>query len=451
MKKLNLRQLNFDLIKFIISFSSLFALQNIAGLISGFFGIVILSQLGPDYLAAGPLTMMAKYWVVFPLAGFFRYTSLKMMHARANKNSTLINAYFKNGLILMVLLTILLCISLKIIFNLFFTLNPSIIHAKIITLDYLKIFYFTAFLMSLNIALNNYLIVIKKTSLSVKINVLKSIVFLILCYVLIHKYFGKEWGILGYAYAEIMTESLMLIYKSMYIFKYNKLHLSLNLFRQNINKKLLTEQIKYGQTFLYRSFATLFNIFVTTALCFKLGQEMLETIEVGNEYFMIFFFTLIAITASSSIKLAHLYGKKDFKKIKEYALYNTAYTVIVCTIVLLFIFFFKESLVEIFIKSHNYINVHLIHFMIIGLMFVGVRIFFTLMAANYAGYLSAISDFHFSMYVDVFTRVVIPLIILFILCFMSYNIFWIFFMGIILSCFQFILLCGRWKYLTQKY
>ena len=43
------------------------------------------------------------------------------------------------------------------------------------------------------------------------------------------------------------------------------------------NKKLLIEQIKYGQTFLYRSFATLFNIFVTTALYFKLGQEMLET------------------------------------------------------------------------------------------------------------------------------------------------------------------------------
>ncbi|ASK79205.1 hypothetical protein CF386_09035 [Paraphotobacterium marinum] len=317
MKKLNLKQLNFDLIKSIVSFSSLLALQNISGLISTFLGIVILSQLGPDYLAAGPLTMMAKYWVIFPLGGFFKYTSIKMIHARANKNSTLMNDYFKNSLILMVLLTIILCISLKIIFNLFFTLNPSIVHAKLITLDYLRVFYFTAFLMSINIALNTYLLVIKKTSLSVKISILKSFLFLILCYGLIHKNFGKEWGILGYAYAEIITASLILIYTSMYIFKYNKLTLSLNLFRQNINKKLIIEQIKYGQTFLYSSFSALFNIFVTTALCFKLGQDMLETIEVGNEYFMIFFFTLFAISTASGIKLAHLYGKQDFKKLKN--------------------------------------------------------------------------------------------------------------------------------------
>ncbi|ASK79204.1 hypothetical protein CF386_09030 [Paraphotobacterium marinum] len=117
---------------------------------------------------------------------------------------------------------------------------------------------------------------------------------------------------------------------------------------------------------------------------------------------------------------------------------------------MLVILLFKENLVEIFIKSHSYISEHLLHLMTVGLMFVGVRIFFTLMAQNYISYLSAISDFHFSMYVEVFARVILPLIILFILFFIPYNIFWIFYMGIILSFLQFTLLCGRWKYLIQK-
>lgn len=383
-----------------LSFSLTFS--RLINTLTGFFGILMLAQLGHDPLAASALITPMQGTLFIVSISFLFSIGVVIGHAFGGKRYDEVGIIFQQGLLLA---TLIVAPVLVVQWNinhilLAFGQDPRLV--SMIT-EYFRIYTVAMPPFLWMIVCQQFLIAVGKQNWIVLISAALFVTNISVAYTLIYGHFGfPQMGIngLGVTYA-IQGWVSFLLYLSCCYFNQDFKHYGLFRWRLKGNFRFLKQIFLIGWPISLQSAGDLLSFAAVTLMVGWLGANALATQQIVTQWFLLLVVPIFSIAQASGILVGQARGAKQFHDIRRY---NNATLVVglgIASLVIVAFVFFPNTLIGLYTRGHSGLNEHFLHLASIVLVLTGFRLFFDAALEILLGSLRGMYDTKFPMYVSI--------------------------------------------------